>query len=296
MTKLGEALQQAIDAKKDDVNLFIWKGPKHYSGGNCYQEEFKLIDADAETLQKCYDHCLSMLYSTDKNNPGRSTLLQIIKDQRIKCNTELYLRYVENAYLPSDRIKYPRFLYLQGIREYMEANKEYFPNDKWNQILVTSVTGNVPEEFQDLTIDTVINGCLDTLGLFIKKHVTLNFITKLGLWFSKDELKEFTDTAKELGKNRLDLVKERCNLKNSTALKITAAGLSYREFRAMVNLTNKKYSEMTTDQLVTLRDKVLFHLEMEVENHKKIWLQKIDQIIKVAEAKNITLQEKNGSI
>ena len=42
---------------------------------------------------------------------------------------------------------------------------------------------------------------------------------------------------------------------------------SINELRAMVNLKPKKYSELTTDQLTVLRNKVLFKLENEVMFH-----------------------------
>ena len=59
----------------------------------------------------------------------------------------------------------------------------------------------------------------------------------------------------------------------------------------MLNLQSKKYSELTTDQLTILRDKMLFRLEEEVNRHIDQWEEKIAQIEKVAEARNIVLRE-----
>ena len=59
----------------------------------------------------------------------------------------------------------------------------------------------------------------------------------------------------------------------------------------MLNLRAKKYSELTTDQLVTLRNKVLFRLEQEVNYHITSWEERIRQIKMVAESKGITLHE-----
>ena len=71
MTLLKERLQEAIASKKMDVNNFIWKGAKKEVNGNLVQEEIKLINASPEQLEKFYKHCKSMLYNTDKENPGR---------------------------------------------------------------------------------------------------------------------------------------------------------------------------------------------------------------------------------
>jgi hypothetical protein len=59
----------------------------------------------------------------------------------------------------------------------------------------------------------------------------------------------------------------------------------------MLNLKSKsrKYSDLTTDQLVTLRDRVLFFFEEEVEEHINQWEERKNQILKVAELKGIDM-------
>ena len=58
----------------------------------------------------------------------------------------------------------------------------------------------------------------------------------------------------------------------------------------MINLrSNKKYTELTTNQLETLRDKVLFILQEKVEYHIKQWETIMSQLVEVAQSKNITL-------
>ena len=58
----------------------------------------------------------------------------------------------------------------------------------------------------------------------------------------------------------------------------------------MVNLKPKKYSELTTDQLTVLRNKVLFKLENEVMFHIEQWEERMRQLKLVAESKGITLE------
>lgn len=288
--QLQKKLTEALENKENDINLYVWKGPKVDMNGTRVQESIKLVDATPEQLQEFYNHCQSMLYSTDRDNPGRLVLLDIIKDQRERCNTELYLRYVENAYLSDNRPKIQRFTYLNSIKAFMDNNKELFPREKLGDILITSVTGGVPDDFKSLTIDYVLDGLLDKLGVLQKKHLTLSFLLKLGMWFTPQEKKEFDEETAQTGRSASEIIKERCGLKANTKLRIIPKGLfNYKEFRAMITLKNKKYSEMTTDQLLTLRNKVLFALEDEVEFHAKSWVEREKQILKVAESRGIEL-------
>ena len=58
----------------------------------------------------------------------------------------------------------------------------------------------------------------------------------------------------------------------------------------MINLkSNKKYIELTTNQLETLRDKVLFLLEENVSFHISQWETLMAQIEEVAEFKKYKL-------
>ena len=291
-SQVKEKLSVALENKENDMSLYVWKGPKVDVNGTRVQESIKLVDATNEQLKEFYNHCQSMLYSTDRENPGRLVLLDIIRDQRERCNTELYLRYVENAYLSDDRPKIQRFTYLNSIKTFMANNKELFPREQLGNILITSVTGGVPDDFKSLTIDYVIDGCLDKLGVLSRKHLTLNFLLKLGIWFTPQEKKEFDEESEQTGKSVTEIIKERCGLKSNVKLRIIAKGLfNYKEFRAMITLKNKKYSQMTTDQLLTLRNKVLFALEDEVEYHAKQWIERENKLKKVAESRGINLDE-----
>lgn len=289
MNVMRDKMLEAIDAKNNDIKSFIWKLAKNKSTG--VQEEIRLIDATEEQLNSFYKHCMSMLYSKDKINPGRYTLLDIIKDQREKCNVELYLRKLkEGAFTRGE--SYPRHLYCQDVLNCIKMNKEHFPQSELKNIPITAITGGVPKEFSRLSIDSVINGCLDTLGIIDTKHITFNFILNLGIYLTPEEMREFDEKDKD-GKTRskLEVIKERLNIKPTVRLIVKPSGLNYTELRAMLNLRPKKYSELTTDQLVTLRNKVLFRLEQEVDYHITSWEERIRQIKMVAESRGITLHE-----
>lgn len=294
MGVLGEKLTQAINEHENNVENFIWKGPKKEVNGVRVQEEVRLMDATPEQLNKFYAHCMSMLYSNDKKNPGRTILLDIIKRQRQKCNAELYLRWLENKYqtnIPDVRKPYPRFLYNSDIREALEANKDSIPNEEYAVTPITVLTDGVPMEFRDVTIHDVLLGAVGVLGLFDRSHISLSFITKMGVWLTDKEMNELLERDKDgKARNRIDVIKERFNLRKDIKLYPNENGLSYTELRAMLNLKTKKYSELTTDQLLVLRDKVLFRFEDEVRFHISQWEDIINKIKRVAEIKNITLE------
>ena len=294
MGVLGEKLTQAINEHENNVENFIWKGPKKEVNGVRVQEEVRLMDATPEQLNKFYAHCMSMLYSNDKKNPGRTILLDIIKRQRQKCNAELYLRWLENKYqtnIPDVRKPYPRFLYNSDIREALEANKDSIPNEEYAVTPITVLTDGVPMEFRDVTIHDVLLGAVGVLGLFDRSHISLSFITKMGVWLTDKEMNELLERDKDgKARNRIDVIKERFNLRKDIKLYPNENGLSYTELRAMLNLKTKKYSELTTDQLLVLRDKVLFRFEDEVRFHISQWEDIINKIKRVAEIKGITLE------
>lgn len=287
MNSIKERLAAAYEAKSNDIKTFIWKGPKEELNGQKFQDEIKLIDATDEQLIDFYNHCMSMLYNEDPVNPGRYTLIKMLQDDRDRCNTELYLRYLENVYLPSDdRARYQRFMYLQDMKKFLGQNSEGLPQNQWSSTPITTIIDNVPDEFRNLNIAMVLEGLGDKLSRPHRKPLTLNFLVKMGLWFTPQEMKALTERTEDgRYRDRLDVVKERLDLKKITKLRVDPRGLSYAEFRAMLNLKNKKFSELTTEQLLVLRNKVLFRLEDEASFHADMWLEKIRELRLVAESR-----------
>jgi hypothetical protein len=61
----------------------------------------------------------------------------------------------------------------------------------------------------------------------------------------------------------------------------------------MLTLKSKKYSDLTTDQLLTLRNKVLYRFSDEIDYHISQWEERIEQLEKVANMKGFSLIEPN---
>lgn len=288
-TTLGDALQKALDSKKNDYSNFVWKGRKKKEGERYVQESEKIIDMTPEKLKECWDHCQRMLNNNDPKHLGRYNVLEEVTSQINKCNTELLLRYFENTYQRRENgSATKRFSLMVSLRQLMNNNTEI---SDWSIVPISHISENLPDEFKDISIADVLDGCTDNLGAFSKQHLTMTFITKMGLWFTKaeeNELKSPTNSNVE----RLKIAKEKLHLPAKLILRFSEKGLSYHEMRAMLTLPKKqKYSDMTTEQLVTLRNKVLLRLSIEIDSHIFNWKRLQKQIELVARSKGINLND-----
>ena len=285
-TALGEALKKAMDSKKNDYSAFVWKEEKRKEGNKLVQDSIRIIDMTPEQLKRCYEHCDKMLNNEDPKHLGRYNVLEEINSQINKCNVELLLRYFENNYLKDNREDIKRRTLWFSLRKLMENNPEI--ND-WSIVPITKISSNLPSEFNDINIADVMDGCLDYLGVYDKQHLTMTFITKMGLWFNKAEESELKGNSNV---DRLRIAKEKLHLPEKLNLKFSEKGLSYHEMRAMLILPKKqKYSDMTTKQLSVLRDKVLLRLQREIDGHIFNWKRLKKQLELVAESKGVNLHE-----
>lgn len=278
MTVLGDKLREALNDKANDVNSYVWKGPKV----NGVQEEIKLVDADYDQLKRFYNHCEQMLYNSDTKNPGRLTLLDIVSGQIQRCRAELLIRW-----LRAEK-QYTNTRCLEDLRITIKNNKEILTDETIKVYPIGNILNGIPVEFREVPVSLVMDACLDSLGLFDNSHLTLNFIVKMGLWFTQQEMqKDLYRKDPVTGKavNRLLAVSKELRLNPSISLKICDTGLSYAEFRSMCRLKRDKYANLTSDQLRLLSSKVLYRFQNQCESQAKQWKDKMEEIKKVAELK-----------
>lgn len=283
MNTLQERLQDAIEKRGVDINSFVWKGHKVLDAAGKYkQSEQKLMSMTEVELKNCYDHCKTMLFNKDPQNPGRYVVLELIADQRDRCGAELFLRYVEQ------NNGLTRFTLIGAINEFLANNKEALKGTKPTMSIV--FTG-LPDEFQKVPLNLVMDGCLDRLGAFNKKHITRTFILKQGIWLTPTESKDLVEyDVAGIIIDRLLVIRERLNIKEVEKLYINSKGLNYTQMRAMLNIKpNKKYLDLTTLQLETLRNRLLFNLEETVKDHIIAWERRMEEIELVANAKGFKL-------
>ena len=278
MTVLGDKLQEALDIKKEDVNSYVWKGPRV----NGVQEEFKLIDADYDTLKKWYNRCITMLNNTDVHTPGRLVLVNIIDDQIARCRAELLIRWLRKEK------QYTNIKCLQDLRQIIANNKEVLTPETIKTYPICEVMSGLPIEFQTVSVGNVLDACMDLLGVFDCSHVTRNFIVKMGLWFTPQELQnELCQRDPNTGKprNRLEVVREILKVDPAIRLRISETGLTFNEFKAIFNIQKDKYSSYSSEQLNVLANKILYRLQNQCEEQAKQWQDKANEIAKVANIK-----------
>lgn len=272
-----------VQQEKVNLEYFVWRGHKTLGEDGKYQQsEERLIDISEPRLQVCYNHCKTMLYNQDSQKPGRYVVLELINDQKNRCGAELFLRHIETTQEIS------RFNLVGLINTFLAKNKEALKGVK---PLAEIMFDNIPDEFSKIPIDLLIDGCLDRLRVFDKKHITRTFILKQGIWLTPIESKELGE---EAGSNamadKLAIIKERLNIKPEERLTLNSRGLNYSQLRAMLGLKpNKKYRDLTTTQLELLRNRILFTLEETVKDHILSWEKRMEEIELVAAHKGFKL-------
>lgn len=278
---IEERYKEALEKKKNDIKSFIWKGKKIIKNGEILQDEKRLVDCTDEELKEFYNHCESMLYNNSKENPGRYAVLELIQDQITKCNAELFTRWLENSQKTS------KFVFVRAIRDLLNNNPQVNPKEE----TVSVVVGDCAKEFQNIKISTALDACLDILGKFSKSHITLSFLLKQGVYLTENDLKNIPKNA-----NKIEYVRGYLDLKPTVNVYISSKGLTLDQMKAMITLRNRKYSELTTTQLETLRNRILFALEDDVRVHIKQWEERERQIKLVLKSRGISIGNDGESV
>lgn len=284
MTLLRERLLEAQERKENDIKNFTWLYPKDRDNGNI-QNEVKLVSCTEEQLKGFYSHCNKMLYNDSKENPGRVNVLKIIQDQITKIGVELMLRDFE-----SKNKNFDRFSFALSIDEFLEKNK-----DVDSKVATIKNFIKVPRKYEDLTLYSVYEGCIGKLGLFENPHITRSFILRMGLWLNKGtgdykKLKEWSELNKLSSLNTMEKVYKYLRLREYDKLRSNPTGLNLSQMKGMLEITHsKKYTDLTIEQLVTLRYRVLLDLRANVRSHISKWETLKHQIELVAESKGFKL-------
>lgn len=277
MTELGEKLQNAMNS----IESFTWKD----KNGN----SVKLMTASIEDLQKWYKHCYEMLYNQSLWNPGKYVVRKNIYKTWDACNTEIFVRTLLHEY--DSEIKTEK-----DILDHINNQRQAYNDDILNESISILFTGLDPI-FEKITVSRLMDACFDKLDILNKKMITDKFILSQGIWLTDEEKVELTETDSN-GKlrNRMEVIKERLNLNPNIKLRVSPKGLSFAEFRSLVQLSPlPKISSLSTIALKTLRDKILLLLDNDLNYHINKWTTLMENIEKVAEARNMVLPTFNIS-
>lgn len=282
MSVMKEAMNEAMENSK--LNSYVWKGQKEIDANGKYiQSEQRMVDMSEQQLNSAYDHCKTMLFNKDSRNPGRHLVLSLISDQRDRCGAELFLRHIKTEK------GIDRFSLVMPINEFKSNNEELFAQSRPT---LDAPFQDLPSEFRKVPIDLVLDACIDRLGAFDKKHITRAFILRQGVWLTPAEAKDLVEKDENNQIiDKLTVIRDRLNIKDIERLSINSRGLNYTELRAMLGIRpNKKYADLTTIQLETLRNRILFVLEEDVKNHISAWENRMSQIEQVADNFGIKLK------
>lgn len=227
-----------------------------------------------------------MLYNTSPFNPGKLTIKSTIKKTWDACNTEIFLRYLlHEQNIPGLKTKMD---IITLINEYKANSEENILDQS-----ISVIFDGLDPIFERITISRLMDACFDKLDVLNKKMITDKFILSQGLWLTDDEKIELTvrDGQGKM-RNRIEVVKERLCLPNEVKIRICPTGLSFAEFRSLVQLTAfPKISSLSTIALKTLRDKILLLLDNDINYHVDKWTTLLNNITRVAEARNINIQD-----
>ena len=270
--------------KINEVEDYTWKLEKYIDeNGVLVQNSIKLIDASEEQLRKFINHCNSMLYN--KNNPkdpGRCVLLINVKNQIDKCNAELFRRELGPAYSN---------LTLSILMKFIENNDV---NMNLTTLSDADIYDNVPEnllEYMSVSVSDAIDSLKGKLGEFNRKPLTLTFLMKQEIWLADDEKEEMNKfLLQNPNKTKSDYVKSYLKLPEGIKIRFSPRGLSLSKMKSLLSLSNKVlYSSMTDEQLILLKNRVLYDLIDEIQHHIKNWEERISQIKEVAKIKGYKL-------
>jgi len=277
-----------------DYKSYVWKDRRLTHDKNEKQIEYKMVDMDEYQLNQIYTHCKNMLYNNDKSNLGRLVVIDQIKEQLDYCNAELALRWFKSQTDQQGKPVYTnQSLMHQLIRLAMETIPNYDPNEDYT---LGDIKWEIPTDFKEVRINLLVNACKDSLGNLDHSKITYNFLYKLGIYFTQDELKELEEWGGNHGSLKLKIedLKLQLGIENAD-IRPNPLGLTAQELRDMIHLKKLKgfrtckYSQLTTSQLETLRNKVLYSLENLVLDQVKTWKTIMSQIEEVAKHQGFKL-------
>ena len=224
-----------------------------------------------------------MLYNQSFKNPGKMKVRENIKKIWDDCNTELFIRFLIHECNTEIKTRL-------DLLNFINRKREESSDDVLNESISILFNGLDPI-YEKVTVRRLMDACFDKLDILNRKIITDKFIISQGIWLTDEEKVDLTEMD-ENGRirDKRDVIVERLNLTPGVQLKFNPTGLTYTEFRSLVQLGfSQKISSLSTTTLKTLRDKILLLLDNNLNHHIKKWKMLAKNIERVAEARNIQL-------
>ena len=272
-TEFGEKLQNAMNS----INSFVWINKKG--------ESIKMVDMPADQLQDAARHCYEMLYNETSYTVGRLIVRKNIHSIWDSCNAELFARH----------LLYECNVGFKSRKDILDCINN-FRKDADGDILDLSVNvifNGLPPIYEKVTVRRLMDACFDKLDVFNRKIINDKFLLYQGIWLTNQEKNDLTEKDENgVMRDRKEVICERLGLNkiNPKMLRFNPTGLSYAEFRSIVQLSPlTKVSTLPSTTLETLRDKILLLLDNDLDHHINKWNTLLKNCKAVAEKRHIPL-------
>lgn len=278
-TEFGEKLQNAMNS----INSFIWINKKG--------ESIKMVDMPADQLQEAAKHCYEMLYNETSYNVGRLIVRKNIHSIWDSCNAELFARY----------LLYECNVGFKSRKDILDCINNFRANTDEDilDLSVSSIFNGLPPIYEKVTIRRLMDACFDKLDVFNRKIINDKFLLYQGIWLTNQEKNDLTEKDENgVMRDRKEVICERLGLNkiNPKMLRFNPTGLSYAEFRSIVQLSPlTKVSTLPSTTLETLRDKILLLLDNDLDHHINKWNTLLKNCKAVAERRMIPLDLPDNS-
>lgn len=272
-TEFGEKLQNAMNS----INSYVWINKKG--------ESIKMIDMPADQLQEAAKHCYEMLYNETSYNVGRIIVRKNIHSIWDSCNAELFARH----------LLYECNVGFKSRKDILDCINNFRANADGDilDLSVNTIFNGLPPIYEKVTIRRLMDACFDKLDVFNRKIINDKFLLYQGIWLTNQEKNDLTEKDENgVMRDRKEVICERLGLNkiNPKMLRFNPTGLSYAEFRSIVQLSPlTKVTSLPSTTLETLRDKILLLLDNDLDHHINKWNTLLKNCKAVAEKRRIPL-------
>ena len=272
-TEFGEKLQNAMNS----INSYVWINRKG--------ESIKMIDMPADQLQDAAKHCYEMLYNETSYNVGRIIVRKNIHSIWDSCNAELFARH----------LLYECNVGFKSRKDILDCINNFRANADGDilDLSVNTIFNGLPPIYEKVTIRRLMDACFDKLDVFNRKIINDKFLLYQGIWLTNQEKNDLTEKDENgVMRDRKEVICERLGLNkiNPKMLRFNPTGLSYAEFRSIVQLSPlTKVTSLPSTTLETLRDKILLLLDNDLDHHINKWNTLLKNCKAVAEKRRIPL-------
>lgn len=272
-TEFGEKLQNAMNS----INSFVWINKKG--------DSIRMVDMPADQLQEAAKHCYEMLYNETSYNVGRLIVRKNIHSIWDSCNAELFARH----------LLYECNVGFKSRKDILDCINNYRAQADCDilDLSVNVIFNGLPPIYEKVTIRRLMDACFDKLDVFNRKIINDKFLLYQGIWLTNQEKNDLTEKDENgVMRDRKEVICERLGLNkiNPKMLRFNPTGLSYAEFRSIVQLSPlTKVSTLPSTTLETLRDKILLLLDNDLDHHINKWNTLLKNCKAVAERRHIPL-------